>query len=127
MNFLKGLILASAILIPATALAQKAHSYNGKWTAKFDGPVTANVMGTVIIKDDQGSWKTVTLSKKNPCIGLEAPLSVQRATSEELVFEVTRSKALAGCEDTVYTFKRIDDKTLQGEFGEGRKIMMFRE
>ena len=127
MNLLKGLIVASAILVPATALAQNAHSYNGKWTVKFDGQIVANITGTVIIKDDQGSWKVVAHQVKNPCVGLEAPLNVQRATPEELVFEVTRSKALSGCENTVYTFKRVDEKTLQGEFGEGRKIMMSRE
>lgn len=127
MNILKWLILASAVLSPATALAQNAHPYNGKWTVKFDGPIVANITGAVTIKDDQGTWKTNAFAKKNPCVSMEAPLNVQRATPEELVYEVTRSKALSGCEDTVYSFKRVDEKTLQGEFGEGRKILMFRE
>ena len=126
MKLLKLLVLVSGVLSSA-ALAQGANPYNGKWTVKFDGTSMANATGTVVIKDDQGTWKIVAHSTKNPCIGFEAPITVQRASDDELVFEVVRSKVLSGCEDSTLSLKRVDEKTLQGEFSDGRKVMMFRD
>ena len=126
MNVLRLTIVAGTVF-GSVALAQVANPYNGTWTIKFDGAARVNLEGTVVVKDDGGSYKVLAQSKNNPCVGREAPLNVKSATADELVFEVTRSKVLSGCEDYTLRFKRVDDKTLQGSLADGRKITLTRE
>jgi hypothetical protein len=52
---------------------------------------------------------------------------VRSATADDLVFEINRSTALAGCKDGIAKLKRVDDKTLQGEFDGGRKLKLIRQ
>jgi hypothetical protein len=109
------------------ALAQTANPYDGTWKVKFDGTRTVDYEGTVVVQGDGGSWKVLARSQSNPCIGREAPISVHRATAEELVFEVNRSKVLTGCRDWTMSFQRVDDKTLRATTSDGRPMLMVRE
>ena len=52
----------------------------------------------------------------NPCTGRAYPIAVQVASATELKFEISRAKTLAGCKDGTATLRRVDDKTLEGEF-----------
>ena len=54
-------------------------------------------------------------------------LLVQKATADELIFTVNRAVTLAGCNDSTYTFKKVDDKTLKGELAEGRAASLTRK
>jgi len=65
--------------------------------------------------------------RNNPCAGRVAPITVRSATADDLVFEINRSTALAGCKDGIAKLKRVDDKTLQGEFDGGRKLKLIRQ
>jgi hypothetical protein len=107
--------------------AQEA-SYDGKWQASFEGSaVGASREGTVSISGKEGTWDMAVRSRKDPCIGRPYPITVQRATAEELVFDINRSKTLMGCKDGTAKLKRVDDKTLEGEFDGGRKLTLKRE
>ncbi len=122
-----GIALVAFLLIFGSALAQTGNPYNGAWTVSFDGRQTVDLTGSVVVKDDGGTWDVVAQSAKNPCVGREYPITVQKASAEELVFTVNRAKILTGCRDSTYTFKRVDDRTLKGEVGEGRAASLVRK
>jgi hypothetical protein len=65
-------------------------------------------------------------ARKNPCVGRAYPITVQKASAEELVFTVNRAQTLAGCRDSTYIFKKVDDKTMKGEMPDGREISLIR-
>lgn len=119
-------ILALAIGLPLAAAAQAPHPWNGTWTLGFDGSRTSDLEGTVVVQGEGGSWRVATQSAKNPCVGREAPILVKTATADELVFEVNRSSVLAGCKNWTMTFKKVDNKTLQGNFTDGRVVQLRR-
>jgi hypothetical protein len=119
--------LLAALLASEVALAQADNPFNGSWKISFDGARTVDVAGTVVIKDDGGTWDIVAQVRKNPCVGREYPITVQKASADELVFTVNRAATLAGCKDSTYTFKKVDDKTLKGELGDGRAASLMRK
>ncbi|MBT9598483.1 MAG: hypothetical protein IV094_21040 [Vitreoscilla sp.] len=118
--------LAFAIGLPLSSAAQPPHPWDGTWTLGFDGSRTSDLEGTVVVQGQGGSWRVATQSSKNPCVGREAPILVKSATADELVFEVNRSSVLAGCRNWTMTFKKVDDKTLQGNFTDGRVVQLRR-
>ena len=66
-------------------------------------------------------------SRKNPCVGRAYPITVQKATADELTFTVNRAVTLAGCNDSTHTFKKVNDMTLNGELAEGRAVTLTRK
>lgn len=125
MNPIKLFLLAViALAAPVVALAE--NPYNGKWTVSFDGKKIVDLSGSVLIKDDGGTWDMVALERKNPCVGLTYPITVEKAGIDELVFTVNRARVLSGCKDSTYTFKRVDEKTMTGEMADGRVMSLIR-
>jgi hypothetical protein len=118
--------LLAALALVSAALAQSTNPYNGKWTISFDGRKTADLAGTVVVKDEGGVWDVVARSSNNPCVGREYPITVQKTSADELTFTVNRAKTLTGCKDSMYTFRKVDDKTMKGELGEGRAASLVR-
>ncbi|MEP6608428.1 MAG: hypothetical protein ABJA83_07085 [Burkholderiaceae bacterium] len=119
--------LLLACMLSSSIFAQTANRYDGTWKIKFDGPTTANLGGAVVIKEDGGTWNQDAGVARNACFKREAPIAVELATAEELVFKVNRSKVLAGCPDSTMKFKKVDDRTLKGEFPDGRVLTLTRE
>lgn len=113
--------------LPLAAIAQDANPHNGTWRAAYENARGGVGEGTVVIRDQGGTWDMLTQSRSNPCIGRAYPVAVQKASADELVFEIQRSKTLAGCKDGVATLKRAADGGLEGVFDEGRKITLTRE
>jgi hypothetical protein len=122
-------ILATMCLtLAASAIAQETNPYNGTWHAEFESAAQgAKLEGTVVIKDQGGTWDMLARKGNNPCVGREVPITMQKASADELVFEINRSKALPGCNDGIAKLKRTDDKTLEGVFDKGRKIKLIRQ
>jgi hypothetical protein len=117
----------ASLFSAATALAQQSNPFNGTWGVEFDSKKGAAREGTVVINDQGGTWEVLNHKKNNACAGRAAPIAIQRATDEELVFEISMSKALTGCKDKIATLKRADDKTLQGELDDGRQFKLVRQ
>lgn len=129
MNTLKLLGLGGALL-GSIAFAQGPNPYNGKWLAKFQDKRGGAQEAELSVKDDGGTWKvwgTSRDTKRNPCIGRDLPITVKLASTEGLAFRIEGSKVLAGCPDGSVTLKRVDDKTLEGQFGDGRTLTLVRE
>jgi len=120
------LIVALAVVLPGFADAQSTNPYNGTWAVAFDGKRTVDLEGTVVVKDEAGTWKVVAQSRKSSCVGLESPIVVQVASADELIFEVQRSKVLTGCKDWTMKLKKIDEQSLSGEFTDGRTVSLTR-
>lgn len=116
----------AALVVADATVAQTDNSFNGHWKISFDGSRTVDLDGTVVVKGDGGTWDIVAQSRKNPCLGREYPITVQKASGEELVFTVNRAATLTGCKDSTYTFRKVDDKTLKGELGDGRAASLTR-
>lgn len=124
-----GLKLAGilAFLCCTSVLAQQDNPYNGTWAARADGERSVDAEGTIVIKDTAGTWSFVARNRDDPCFGKESPLEVRKASADELMFVVMRSKVLAGCRDFRVMLKRVDEQTLEGKFGDGRRIAMKRK
>ena len=100
----------------ASAHAQEVNPYNGTWKAEYTGRAGGSREGKVVIQDKVGTWDMAVQRSSNPCLGRAYPIAVTAATASELSFQIQRAKTLAGCKDGSATLKRIDDKTLEGEF-----------
>jgi len=120
-------ILFTVLLAAVPAFSQTVNPFNGSWTISFDGKKTVDLDGTVAINGTAGTWDMRAQSRKNPCVGREYPITVQKATADELTFTVNRAATLAGCNDSTYTFKKVDDKTLKGELADGRAASLTRK
>jgi len=117
----------AALLATGLAAAQADNPFNGTWTISFDGKKTDDLDGSVIINGTGGTWDIRGQSRKNPCVGREYPITVQKATADELTFTVNRAVTLAGCKNSTYTFKKATDTTLKGELGEGQAASLTRK
>ena len=100
----------------ALVLAQSSNPYVGTWSASYQNASGKSRQGTVVVSEQGGTWDMDVASRDNPCTGRSVPIEVQRATSDDLVFAIRRSKALPGCKDGLAAFKRVDDRTLEGTF-----------
>ena len=65
------------------------------------------------------------LRLERPC--LEVVMSSNASYADELTFTVNRAVTLAGCNDSTHTFKKVNDKTLNGELAEGRAVSLTRK
>ncbi len=126
-----GPILSLGLIVLAAqgagAFAQAANPYAGAWKLKFgQTDQRVGIEGSVEVQGDAGTWKTTATGRNDPCVGRDAPIAVQKATAEQFVFRVMRSKALAGCQDFTVTMNRVDENNLQGELRNGWKLQMTR-
>ena len=117
-----------AILAPLSCLAQTPDSLDGKWTANFSAQNGTPREAAVAIKGDEGTWKLASarVNREDPCNGNAIPFVVSKA-EDAYQFAMSPSKGLAGCgSDYTLTMKKVDDKTLEGNFRDGRKFVVTR-
>lgn len=120
-----GLMLSvSFVLAP---LAQQNNPYEGSWLARFNGDSGTPEDAELVVKAGAGTWTNSRRIRSNPCTGRTTPVAVSRATGNEFEFAVNGSRALAGCPDFIVSVKRVDDKTLEGQYSDGRKISLVRQ
>ena len=126
---LHGLLMAVG-LFAGTSVSSDAGVYDGNWHASFlaysaTWEVDLSIQGTM------GTWRHFYMpefeAKLNPCYGRDVPITVLIATSEELKFEISRSKVFAGCSDRIVDVKPVDRNTLSGWIGNSKnKLTMVR-
>lgn len=120
-----GLALAASASL--TSVAQQNNPHNGSWLAKFMTRGGNPGGATVVVKDSGGTWTSKNTSAGNPCLGLEWPFAVTRATTDIFEISINKSKAMRGCGKLNLTFKRVDGKTLEGQYKDGRKVTLERQ
>jgi hypothetical protein len=52
---------------------------------------------------------------------------INEASADALVFQVLKSKTLRGCNDFTANLKPINEKTLEGESDNGRKLTLIKK
>lgn len=120
-----GLMLAVSFVL--ASLAQENNPYDGNWLAKFNGERGTPEDAKLVVKASAGTWTNSKRISSNPCLGRTTPVVVSRASSSEFEFAVNGSKVLTGCPDFIVSVKRVDDRTLEGQYSDGRKISLVRE
>jgi hypothetical protein len=121
-------LLAFCLTFVTTELvAQEPNPHNGQWLARFT--TKKGVQRTAILKlnDAGGTWKDNVRIKQDMCVGMEAPVTVTRATSTELAFRIHSSKALLGCKDSGARLSRTGDKSFEGKMSKGLKVTLERQ
>ena len=120
-------VVIGTLLISPVALAEDQNPYSGTWHVNTVSNKGDPREGSVILKEQEGTWKINWMNVKNPCTGIRAPIVIKDASADGLVFEILKSRALRGCGDYVATLKRVNEMTLQGELDDGRKLTLVRE
>ncbi|MGJ7487016.1 hypothetical protein ACSFA2_17275 [Variovorax sp. LT2P21] len=95
--------MVTAVSLPVWAQTGR---YEGTWDGTFFGVNGAPRTGTVVVRGQTGEWKMDAESRTNPCVGMAAPIALRDDGPDSLSFEIQRSKALAGCPDTVMHLRR---------------------
>jgi len=116
---------ASAIY-SALALAQTTPEFLGRWFASSVSPVSGFELRVELVLAESGSTWTYTPgvgpSRDNPCFKKAFPVRVIAATAPELTLQVDGSMVLAECPDFVVLLKRVDEKTYEARFADGRRL-----
>ena len=126
MKTIEWLVIGALLTSPIT-LAQEPNAYVGTWDVRMESKKGGALDGKVILQDQEGTWDIYWSNPNDACTGLKAPIVVISTSTDELVFEILKSKAMRGCSDDVATLKRVNDTTLQGELGDGRKLTLIKK
>jgi hypothetical protein len=126
-HMFRGLIFFLAYFAYAVASGQDASSLNGTWVATFPSPTGLPRDARVVISNGAGTYQLLAKNRDDPCVGLEAPVLISNMSNEGFDMAILTSKAMVGCRDTKWETKRIDDKTYEGVFGDGRKFVLRRQ
>ena len=117
-------LLFATFSLSLACSAQDLGSLAGTWTATFSTPAGVSRTAKVVVVGDSGTWQTDAKNRENPCIGLEAPIAVSKVSAEGFGLAVNGSNALQGCPDSAFEMKRVNDKTYEGQFSDGRKFVL---
>ena len=126
MNTLR-ILITGLLLISPVAASEEINQYDGTWHVEMITPKGKTQKGTVLLTNNEGTWDIVHTKVKNPCKGRPAPIVINEASTEILVFVVQKSKALMGCNDFTVTLKPISETTLEGESNDGRKVTLIKK
>ena len=121
-------LLAIAILAATTAHAEP--ELNGKWKATFATESDDGREADVVIDGLSGNWTTLARpgkDKKSPCVGRSMPITLADSGSSAVSLSIEETKAVPGCKDRKAKLTIVNEKTLEGEFSNGRAIKMVRQ
>lgn len=124
------LAISLLALTDASALAQDASAYDGKWAATFVNPAGRENAAEVTISDAGGTWRDIDRRnerKVDKCNGKEFPIDVKARSAAKIVFRVAASTVLRECRDRHVTLRPVDGKSLEGTFADGRSIRLTRQ
>ncbi|QIL70458.1 hypothetical protein G7048_08895 [Diaphorobacter sp. HDW4B] len=95
-----------------------ANPFIGKWNVEWQGDKKSQE-AELEITASGGTWKTATSKRKDPCVGLAAPVEIASASAEKLEFIIKFSTALQGCKDSsTLSLVRDADGKVSGLRGE---------
>jgi hypothetical protein len=122
------LFVAAACLAAGGASSQSP--LDGSWRVAFETEGNEAREGIVELKGGAGTWTTYGRSvrdRKDVCVGRPLPLSVTGDANSTLSLQVDAASAVPGCRDRKATLKRVDDRTLEGAFDNGRPLKLVRQ
>ena len=116
------LSLALGALAAAAGAADRhddAPIYEGVWTVRLAGQRTARFE----LRDWNGTWRETDKALPAACRGRKLPATVQHSNPEELEFTVWGSSVDKRCPDTSYSFRPVDEGTLEADHEGGKATM----
>lgn len=115
-----------SVICSALALAQTTPEFLGHWSARSVSPTSGFELRVELVLAESGSTWTYTPgagpSRDNPCFKKAFPVRVIAATAPELTLQVDGSTAMAGCPYFVVLLKRVNEKTYDAQFADGRHL-----
>ena len=131
---------AAAVRLPSVLLwialaafttgAQAQPLLDGTWKATFATEGSEGREATVTIDGLTGSWTTharSTKDKKDVCVGRPLPMTLLDSGSSTVTLRVDASTVVQGCRDRKARLTRVDARTLEGEFDNGRVLRLVRD
>lgn len=103
---------------------------DGNWRVTFSTEGSDGREGAVGIKGGAGTWTTFgrgDRDRKDVCVGRPFPIALTGDPDAGLNLRVDAAASVAGCRDRKATLKRVDDKTLEGTFDNGRSLKLVRQ
>jgi len=124
MNYARWLLF----LVAATnASAQDKNPYDGEWLIKIERNAYRGEADLTITGTDGTYRRRLVGGKDDPCAKREIPITITKATADELEYTIYGSKALAGCPDGQVTMKKAADGTLEGSVSNGAKFKQIKK
>lgn len=121
------ILLLTFCVAAGSAFAQASGSLTGKWHANYPSPSGTPREAKVSIDGTSGTWQVTSFDKFDKCVGLKIPLTISKATPNAFTLSLSGSRALKGCADSQWRLKRVDDKTFNVTFRDGRTLVMTRQ
>lgn len=103
---------------------------DGSWRVTFSTEGSDGREGAVDIKGGTGTWTTFgrgDRDRKDVCVGRPFPVAITGDPESGLNLRVEAAASVAGCRDRKATLKRVDDRTLEGSFDNGRPLKLVRQ
>ena len=121
-------MIFGSMFICLVAAAQDASSLKGDWLVKFNGANGIAREAKLTIDGDNGSYQNAfKVSGGDPCLPIKAPTSVSDVSSEGFQLNILGSKSMTGCADWHLIAKRVDDKTYESQWPDGRKVQLLKQ
>lgn len=119
--------VAVACVAAATAWAQSP--MDGSWRVTFATEGSEGREALVELTGGTGTWTTYTRGdrdRRDACVGHPFPIALagDAASGWSLMLD---AKAIPGCRDRKARLKRVDDKTLEGHFDNGRALTLVKQ
>lgn len=95
------------------AMAQQA-ALAGKWTAKWESNGRL-FEARLTLTEQGGTWDSSARSRRDACVGIEAPVEVSYVSDADITVNLAFSKALRGCTDVTLRLHKTPEGTLAGE------------
>lgn len=103
---------------------------DGSWRVTFATEGSDGREGSVEIKGTAGTWTTFSRGdrdKKDVCVSRPFPIVLTGDADAALNLRVDAASTVQGCRDRKATLKRVDEKTLEGTFDNGRPLKLVRQ
>jgi hypothetical protein len=117
--------IALAAAVSLSALAQAPASYDGKWTVTWQTARGYQHTAELDLSAGGGSYvNTSPGSREEPCLSKAHPVTIEKATEEELVVAINQSQTMAGCPNNRLTLKKTAAARFEGKFAGGTKVVV---
>ncbi len=106
------------------------NSLSGQWTGTTTAPSTGNELQIrVNLLENKSTWTYFTpiTGPRNPCFDREFPITIKGLAENKFSFNVDGTSTLNGCPKFTLIVERVDEKTLNGTFIDGRKAILKRK
>lgn len=125
-----GLLALGGAVCSAAVLAQEPGGFDGRWSGSFVTPGGGTLVVELVLDGASGTWQIFPngiQAREFPCLVPRHAVTVRQRSATELRFSIDASKTLRGCQDGRAALRLVDDRHLEGQFGDGRELKLRRK